>query len=139
MKNKMDALDWELIKLLKRDARTSNVSLARELGVSEGMVRQRIARLRESGMIRSFTIETAPKGLKALLEIEVEVNVHTSSVATKIMELEGVQKVYELSGAVDIIALIDVESVERLNDTIEDIRKVGHIRSTRTKLVLNEL
>jgi DNA-binding Lrp family transcriptional regulator len=139
MKDKVDSLDWEILKLLKKDARTSNVALARELEVSEGMIRQRISRLRENDTITRFTIETAPKGIRALIEIEIDVNVHTSSLARKIKELKGVEKVYEISGMADIIALIDVTDTRSLNDTIENIRRLGPIKSTRTKLVLGEL
>lgn len=139
MKDVIDALDWDLLKHLKTDSRRSNVALAKELEVSEGMIRQRINRLKNNGTITRFTIETAPKGLRALIEVEVDVNVLTTSLSNKIRNLEGIEKVYEISGAADIIALVDVEDTKRLNEVIETIRRMEHIRSTRTKLVLGEL
>ena len=41
----MDELDRRIIELLQQDGRASNAKMARELGVSEGTVRRRLARL----------------------------------------------------------------------------------------------
>ncbi|MBN1390243.1 MAG: Lrp/AsnC family transcriptional regulator [Candidatus Thermoplasmatota archaeon] len=139
MNNVKQDLDAKILKLLKEDARRSNVLIARELGVSEGMVRQRIGRMREDGTIRKFTIETSSRGLKAIIEINIEVNVHTTLIAQRIRSLPGVEKVYEASGITDIIAFLDVDDTAMLNDTIEAIRALGPITNTRTKLVLGEL
>jgi DNA-binding Lrp family transcriptional regulator len=139
MKEIMDDLDWEILRILKKDSRTSNVAIARELEVSEGMIRQRIGRMRSSGAITRFTIETSSRGLKALIEVNIEVNVHTTDIAMKIKELPGVEKVFEISGVSDIVALIDVSDTAMLNETIESIRGMGHITNTRTKLVLGEI
>jgi len=132
-------IDNGILKLLKEDARRSNVFVAKELGVSEGLIRQRIGRMREDGTIRKFTIETSSRGLKALIEINIEVNVHTTQIAERIRALPGVEKVYETSGITDIIAFLDVDDTAMLNDTIEAIRALGPITNTRTKLVLGEL
>jgi len=139
MKDIMGDLDWEILKILKRDSRTPNVAIARELEVSEGMIRQRIGRMKTSGIIRKFTVETSSRGLKALIEINIAVNVHTTDMAMRIRQLPGVEKVFEISGVSDIVALIDVSDTNMLNETIEAIRAIGHITNTRTKLVLGEL
>ncbi|MFO8052287.1 MAG: Lrp/AsnC family transcriptional regulator [Thermoplasmatota archaeon] len=139
MNRNIDDLDWEILKLLKTDSRRSNVSIASELGISEGSVRQRISKLKKKGTITRFTIDTSSRGLKALLEINIEINVHTSEIAERIKTLEGVEKVYEISGASDIVAIIDVSNTNELNDTIEAVRGMGHIMNTRTKLVLSEI
>jgi DNA-binding Lrp family transcriptional regulator len=139
MKENMDNLDWEILKVLKKDSRTSNVAIARELEVSEGMIRQRIGRMKRNGTITRFTVETSSRGLKAIIEINIAVNVHTTDIATAIRKLPGVEKVYEISGVSDIIALIDVSDTTMLNGTIEAIRAMGHITDTRTKLILGEL
>jgi Lrp/AsnC family transcriptional regulator for asnA, asnC and gidA len=139
MRKAMDHLDWEIIKTLRKDSRTSNVAIARELGVSEGMVRQRIFKLRSEGIIQSFTITTSSRGLKALIEINIEVNVHTTEIARRILALQGIEKVYEISGDTDIIALVDVTNTKELNEAIEGIRAIDDVTSTRTKMVLGEL
>ena len=139
MNQTVDDLDWEILKILKGDSRISNVSIAGKLKISEGSVRQRISKLKKSGVITKFTIETSSRGLKALLGINIEVNVHTTEIAKKIRSLDGVERVYEVSGDSDIVAVIDVSNTIELNDTIEAVRGMGHITNTRTKLVLGEI
>ena len=135
----MDETDERLISLLREDARTPNVQLARELGITEGTVRARVKRLVDDGTIRSFTIRTASRNIKALVQVQIEVNVHTSQIARQIMDMPAVEAVYEVAGNVDIIAVVDVSTMEELNDVIEEIRSHGSIIATQTIMVLNEL
>jgi Lrp/AsnC family transcriptional regulator for asnA, asnC and gidA len=139
MKGVADELDWKILTMLKENSRTTNVALARELGVSEGMVRQRIARMKEDGTILRFTIETASRGVKAIIMVNIEMNVHTAKIAARIRALGGVDKVYETSGESDIVALVDVEDTDTLNGVVEAIRVMGQITNTTTKLVMGEL
>jgi Lrp/AsnC family transcriptional regulator of lysine biosynthesis len=138
MVGEIDELDWTLIRMLKEDSRRTNVAIAAELKVSEGMVRQRIARLRNEGMVKKFTIETASRGLKAIVEVNIDVNVLTGKIAKRIKNLSGVERVYEISGETDIMVIVDVSNTVELNTTIESIRALGNVRSTKTRLILGE-
>lgn len=138
MEPKMDGLDISILEMLKENSRISNVAIANHLKVSEGMIRQRISKLRRNGIIKQYTIKISSKGLKAIIEINTEVNVHSTRIATSIKDLEGVETVYEVSGETDIVAIIDVTGTKELNDTIEAIRAMNNVISTRTKLILNE-
>ena len=71
MRNKLDDLDWKILDILKSDARTSYVTIANQLKVSEGMIRQRVKKLVDGGIIKRFTTVTATHGLKAVIEVSV--------------------------------------------------------------------
>jgi DNA-binding Lrp family transcriptional regulator len=139
MRNSYDDLDWKILNFLKSDARTSNVNIAKSLNVSEGMIRQRVKKLVDSGIIKRFTVITELHGLKAIIEVSVEVNVHTTKVANNIKAIEGVECVYEISGNRDIVAIVDVDNTSKLNDVIEEIRSMKNVRNTETQLVLREI
>lgn len=139
MAGEIDELDWTIIRMLKEDSRRTNVAIAADLKVSEGMVRQRIARLRSEGIVKRFTIETASRGLKAIVEVNIDVNVLTGKIAKRIKNLNGVERVYEISGETDIMVIVDVSNTVELNTTIEAIRALGNVRSTKTRLILGEL
>ena len=134
----MDEIDERLIALLKEDSRTPNVQLAEEIGTTEGTVRARMKRLQEDGTIGSFTIRTASRSIKALVEVKIEVNVDTSQLSRQIREMPQVETVYEVAGDADIVAVVDVHTVKELNSVIEDIRSLGPTIATETRLVLNE-
>jgi Lrp/AsnC family transcriptional regulator for asnA, asnC and gidA len=48
----LDALDRQILRLLRDDGRRPNADIARAVGVSEPTVRKRLDRLRESGVLR---------------------------------------------------------------------------------------
>jgi Lrp/AsnC family leucine-responsive transcriptional regulator len=56
----VDALDWKLLNELQRDARQSDTSLARKVGLSRPAVAERIARLEADGVIDSYAAHVVP-------------------------------------------------------------------------------
>lgn len=134
----IDNLDKRILEIMKKDSRRPFVEIASQLGVSEGTVRSRVHRMTEMGIIRGFTIKTSSKNVKALVEIRIDVNTDTEEIAKELASYEGVTEVFEVTGDQDIIALVDVESSQNLNDIIERVRRYDNILSTRTRLILKE-
>ena len=128
----IDNLDKKIIELLKKDSRCPFVEIANQLGVSEGTVRSRVHKMSEEGIIRGFTIKTSSKNVKALVEISIAVNTDTQEIARELASYDGVTEDQ------DIIAIVDVESSQHLNDIIERVRRYDNILSTRTRLILKE-
>jgi DNA-binding Lrp family transcriptional regulator len=92
----------------------------------------------EEGIIRGFTIKTSSKNVKALVEIRIDVNTDTDEIAKELSGYDGVTEVFEVTGDQDIIAIVDVETSQNLNDIIERVRRYDNILSTRTRLILKE-
>ena len=134
----MDNLDKNIIAIMRRDSRCPFVEIANQLGVSEGTVRSRVHKLTEEGVIRGFTIKTSSKNVKALVEIKIDVNTDTQDIARELAGYEGVTEVFEVTGDQNIIAIVDVESSQHLNEIIERVRRYDNILSTRTRLILKE-
>ncbi len=134
----IDNLDKKIIELLKKDSRCPFVEIANQLGVSEGTVRSRVHKMVEEGIIRGFTIKTSSKNVKALVEISIAVNTDTQEIARELAGYDGVTEVFEVTGDQDIIAIVDVESSQHLNEIIERVRRYDNILSTRTRLILKE-
>lgn len=139
MRNSIDDLDRQILATLKKDARIPYVSIANKFKVSEGMIRQRVKKLVDGGVIKRFTTITATHGLKAIIEVSVGINVHTTKVGSSIKKLEGIEDVYEISGNRDIVVIVDVDNSLKLNDVIENIRSMKNVENTETKLVLKEI
>ena len=130
---------------MKKDSRCPFVEIANQLGVSEGTVRSRVHRMTEEGIIRGFTIKTSSRNVKALVEIRIDVNTDSpcgrtfnQEIAKELASYDGVTEVFEVTGDQDIIAIVDVESSQHLNDIIERVRRYDNILSTRTRLILKE-
>ena len=134
----IDKLDKRILDIMKKDSRRPYVEIAEQLNVSEGTVRSRVHRMTEEGIIRGFTIKTSSKNVKALVESKVDVNTDTEHIAKDLANYDGVTEVLEITGDQDIIAIVDVESSQSLNDLIDQVRKYSNVRSTMTRLILKE-
>lgn len=134
----MDDVDRKIIALLREDARASFTAIAEKVGTSEGTVRARVRRLVDDGTIRQFTVRTAGSHVKALVEVAVTANVHTSDVAKRIRQWEGVDAVWEVTGDNDILVVADCPTTADLNAIIDRIRDVPGTQATRSRLVLKE-
>ena len=128
----MDDVDLEILKILKRDARTKYVKIGKLVGLTEGAVRRRIKELVKQGIIKGFTVET-------MAEFEGIVLVETSPTGTKdVIKNIGkiASRVFEVSGDYDIAALIQAYTMDDLNRKIDEIRKLSGIRNTNTLVKL---
>jgi len=134
----MDELDNRILEILKQDARTPFLQMARDLGVSEGTIRVRVKKLIDKEVIKKFTIVISKNTTKAFMEVKAGVNISSSTVASQIRALRGVSAVFEISGDYDIIVFLELDSINELNETIDSIRKVENVISTRTSLILKE-
>ena len=134
----IDNLDKRILEIMKKDSRCPYVEIADKLGVSEGTVRSRVHRMTEEGIIRGFTIKTSSKNVKALVEVKIDVNTDTEALARELSTYDGVTEVFEVTGDQDIIAIVDVESSQSLNEIIERVRRYDNVLSTRTRLILKE-
>jgi DNA-binding Lrp family transcriptional regulator len=57
-------------------------------------------------------------------------------VLERIAEVEGVKEAYRIWGVYDIIAVVKTESIEKLKETILNIRQLKHVLSTTTLTVV---
>jgi DNA-binding Lrp family transcriptional regulator len=135
----MDALDTEIIEMLRRNAREPYVEIATRLKTSEGTIRARVKKLVADGSIRQFTLRTGGSTIKALVEVKVNANVPTDHVSRLIASWRGVEHVWEVAGENDILVLIGVPATDSLNEIVERVRQMKEVSSTRSRLVLKEM
>ena len=134
----MDDLDREILSILRRDARTPYTEIADQVGTSEGTVRNRVERLVADGVIERFTVATRTGNVKAMIEITVDVDVHTGGLTERMAEWERVDFVWQVSGEEDIVLVVDTADTQGLNELIARARELDEVMSTKTRLILDE-
>lgn len=134
----MDELDREIVNILRRDARTPYTAIADEVDISEGTVRNRVDALVESGVIERFTVDTRTGNVKAMIEIEVAVDVDTQTISANLAEWEEVDFVWQVSGEEDIVLVVDATDTDSVNDLITRVRGLDEVMNTKTRLILDE-
>lgn len=136
----IDETDMRILQILKENARMTYVDIGKEVGLSEGAVRNRIQALVDSGKIRRFTIEVAPSvELRALTMISVTPSTPTAIVSEALGKLLAVERIYEVTGEYDIVAVISSSNIEGINQCIEDIRGIDGVVKTNTMIALRSL
>ena len=135
-----DKIDEKIIEFLKNDSRESFVDIGKKLKLSESAVRRRVKNLVESGTIKRFTIELGEENAtQAIILISVESATDTSKVSTRLVKLDGVKTVYEITGQYDITAIIRGSNITEINNTIDAVRKIPGVIDTNSVIILRTL
>jgi len=134
----MDELDREILSILRRDARKPYTEIAEEVGTSEGTVRNRVERMTDDGVIERFTVATRTGNVKAMIELDVAVDVNTASLSERVAEWEQVDFVWQVSGEEDIVLVVDAADTQNVNELITEARELEEVVNTKTRLILDE-
>jgi len=120
----LDSVDEKIIEALQKDSRKSFVEIASEIRLSESAVRRRVKNLIDSRIIKRFTIEMSARDkTSAITLISVNSTADTNVVSSKLMNLKGVEVIYEITGQYDIAAIISASTITEINKCIDDVRK----------------
>ena len=131
----LDSIDVELLRILHEDARTPIAEIARALSMSAPSVSERLKRLRESGVIRSFTIEVDPALLGYELALYIRISPlpgQLSKVISVIDEMEEIVECDRITGDDCFIAKVHVRSVEEIESVTD---RLNIYAKTNTSLV----
>ena len=140
MLNNIDSFDEKIIKILQNDARKPFVEIANTIGLSESAVRRRIKNLTDNNIIKKFTIEiNNSEKTSAITLISVASSSEASTVTSKLLNLEGVDVVYEITGQYDIAAIISAPAISEINSYIDEVRKIEGVSDTNTVIILKTL
>jgi Lrp/AsnC family transcriptional regulator for asnA, asnC and gidA len=140
MSTKADEIDEKIIRILQENSRRAFVEIANEIGLSESAVRRRVKNLVDNAVIKRFTIELgASDKTSAITLISVASTADTSAVSNRLMNLNGVKVVYEITGQYDIAAIIAAPAIADINKCIDDIRKIDGVSDTDTVIILKTM
>ena len=73
-----------------------------------------------------------------MIEISVQMNVDTSAVGERMTDWEEVDFVWQVSGEEDIVLIVDAVDTRAVNDLISQAREMEEVKSTKTRLILDE-
>ncbi len=131
----LDEIDTRLLRILHEDPRTSVADIARQLSMSSPSVSERLRRLKESGVIRTFTIEVDPKLLGYALSFYIRIRPlpgQLSKVVSVIKEIEEIVECDRVTRNDCFIAKVHAGSTEELEKIIN--RLIPHSQ-TNTSLI----
>ncbi len=138
----LDALDRQLIGLLRGDGRAPISRLAEELGVSRGTVQNRLDRLLGDGVIAGFTVrlrqDVDADVIRAMMVVRL-VGQSTTTILHQLRGLPEVRAVHTTNGAWDLMVEIAVESLPDLDRVLSAIRSIHGIENSETSILLTSV
>ncbi|CAG9164996.1 Regulatory protein AsnC [Cupriavidus laharis] len=136
----MDAIDHQLLSLLRDNARTPVTALAQALRVSRATVQNRIDKLEKEGLIVGYTVrlrpEAEPHRIRAWMTVAVEGN-KARAVLQALRGEPNVQALHTTNGRWDIIAELRADTLEAFDRTLDRIRLIDGISATETSILLS--
>ena len=138
----MDDTDRLVLDVLRADARISIRDLAARVHISRASAYARVKRLRDTGVIRGFTVDIDPTALGLGLPAYVHVRIKQNSWKTfrqKAWALAEAEHVALVAGDFDCVLLVRTRDAEHLRSLVlEKIQGLPEVLATQTVLVFEE-
>lgn len=136
----MDDTDERLIAALKKDARMALSDLAATLMLSRTTVRNRLARLQQSGEIVGYSVVTRADvqsdPVRGLMMIGIEGR-GTERIIRQLGQMAEVRAVHSTNGRWDVIAEIGSRTLADFDAVLFRIRRLEGVAQSETNLLLS--
>lgn len=139
IREKLDSIDFELLKLLQDDGRITNADLARKVDLSPPSVLQRVRKLEQLGVIDRFVAILDPGVLDfhIIVFAQVSLSLHQGKPIEEfrvaVAKIPEVLECYHVSGEFDFLLKILVEDMAGYEAFVREklslITGIGRIQS----------
>jgi Lrp/AsnC family transcriptional regulator for asnA, asnC and gidA len=141
-RTQVDELDLRIIQHLQEDGRRPYTAIARDLGVTEGTIRQRVARMLRRKVIQIDAVADPVElgfGVVALVGLKVTGR-SIQDTARRLSELPEVDYLVLVTGSVDILVEVVCRNTEHLLQLIsEDLVRLPGVQAAETFLFLRRV
>jgi Lrp/AsnC family transcriptional regulator for asnA, asnC and gidA len=128
--SKLDDTDAAIVALLQHDGRRPYGEIGVAVGLSEAATRQRVNRLRESGLMRIVAVtDPVALGRGVVATLGLRASGDTRAAAARLAQIAEIEYVVVTAGAYDVIAELVCATEEDLLDVLnDDIRPIAEVR-----------
>jgi Lrp/AsnC family transcriptional regulator, leucine-responsive regulatory protein len=140
----LDPIDYRILDLLQRDARTTQVQIAAAVGLSQPSVADRIRKLEESGVVRGYVARLDPRRLgndvRAFIGVRISHPRHHDAFAKRIQDIPEVLECHRVAGLDSYLLKVITRDTGALDDLISDtLRRLAGVTRTHTTIVLSSV
>jgi Lrp/AsnC family leucine-responsive transcriptional regulator len=139
MSIKLDSIDKKILEILQANAKITNSQLATEIGLSPAPTLERVRKLENMGIIKSYHAEVEREllGIGTAVFVSVSLSGHKKhqimSFVSKMNEIPEVVECHHITGSGDFLLKIlakDINSYQKLIlDKLVDIEEIGNMQS----------
>lgn len=139
----MDAIDEQIVALLRENARRSFQDIGARVALSAPAVKRRVDRLESGGVIRSYAAVVDPAALgwhtHAFVSLFCEGRMSAVEVTAAVRGHPEVAAAYTVAGEASAILHVRAQDTGHLERALERIRDTPGIIRTQTAVVLSTL
>lgn len=139
----MDATDRRILADLVEDGRRSFATIGARVGLSAPAVKRRVDRLRDEGVIKSFTVVVDPDAMgwkvEAFVELFCQGRVPPSMIRAMLSDIPEVQAAFTVTGDADAMVNIRASDMQHFEEVLETVRDHDGVKQTRSTVVLSRL
>jgi Lrp/AsnC family transcriptional regulator for asnA, asnC and gidA len=113
----LDKIDFAILEMLKKDARTSFREIARKIQVSPDTISNRFERLKKQGIIVDSTVVIDPAKIGYSFIARFGINVkpaYSSQILEKIIKIPSVIVASKLVGNYDLVSIVVIKNFQHL-------------------------
>lgn len=136
----MDKLDYQILTILKKNARETVSNMSKELHMSVSALSERIRKMEESGIIQEYTVVLDEKKMNldvtAIMEVSLEHPKFYDTFTEAVQVNSNIVACYYLTGDFDFVLKIVCGSSDELERIHRQIKSLKGVSATRTHYVL---
>jgi len=137
----IDAVDEQLISLLRANGRASYAELARQVGLSAPSVHERVGKLEAAGVIVGYRAVIDPAavglGVTALVGVIESDQVDDTGLVEALAALSSVEGCWRVAGSEGYVLKVRVPDIQALEEIITALNRIRGVARTRTTVVLS--
>ncbi len=142
----LDRIDRQILRILQKDGRISNVALAKQVNLTATPCLERVKRLERSGYISEYIALLDPRKLNLDLLAYIQVTLVNTATrdlqafASRMRALAEVQECHMVAGGFDFILKIRVANMEGYHLFLgEKLAAIPEVSQSHTYFVIQEL
>lgn len=141
---KIDNTDRKILQILQSNAKITNAQLSKDIGLSPAPTLERVKKLENLGIIRSYhaVLDTAKVGLGVTTFVQVFLSSHKKSFLDKfverILQIDNVIECHHITGSCDFLLKVisaDIQSYQKL--MLEEISEIEEISNMQSMVILS--
>ena len=139
----MDAIDSQIVVLLREDARRTFQNIGSRVGLTAPAVKRRVDRLEAEGVIRGYTATIDPSrfgwSTHAFVALFCEGRMAAHEVRDAVQGNPEVEAAWTVAGEASAMLHVRARDTAHLEEALERIRDAPGVIRTQTQIVLSTL
>ena len=136
---KIDSINWNILRLLQKNARMSNAEMGRNVGITSPAVSERIKKMEDIGLILGYNTMVSPfeaqYQLKAIITLRAFMG-KLKPFLEKVKTYDEVLNCYRITGNENIVMEVILKNQKHLEQFIDQLIIYGE---TKTQIVLSHV